>query len=233
MPRPGPRPAASRGLTCFLPRRRLRQTPAFCTSEARPPLQRHFQRGSVGAPASAAPLTVLAPALHAHPPPRPPPLPPGRGLQAGRAGRDGVHSSCTLLWSAADAAKNAVIKVGAGCCCFKPGWPMPLEDARAGDAACSAAASCCVCDGLPPPCPCALPRSRASMPVLRRRRSATPAATPSRPTSTRPAAGGWAMPGILLQAGAGVGQRQRRARTPLLAKRATPLHSLYPLTVGH
>lgn len=31
--------------------------------------------------------------------------------QAGRAGRDGVQSSCVLLWSAADAAKNAIIKV--------------------------------------------------------------------------------------------------------------------------
>ena len=32
-------------------------------------------------------------------------------LQAGRAGRDGVPSWCTLLWSSADAAKNAIIKV--------------------------------------------------------------------------------------------------------------------------
>lgn len=36
--------------------------------------------------------------------------------QAGRAGRDGVQSTCVLLWSAADAAKNAIIKV-CGC-----GW---------------------------------------------------------------------------------------------------------------
>ncbi|PRW18345.1 putative ATP-dependent DNA helicase [Chlorella sorokiniana] len=34
----------------------------------------------------------------------------GAGRLAGRAGRDGVQSSCVLLWSAADAAKNAVIK---------------------------------------------------------------------------------------------------------------------------
>lgn len=32
--------------------------------------------------------------------------------QAGRAGRDGVQSSCVLLWSAADAATNAMIKSG-------------------------------------------------------------------------------------------------------------------------
>lgn len=54
-------------------------------------------------------------------------------VQAGRAGRDGVPSSCILLWSAADASKNAIIKVqrraallllkrgqGPGCACRLP-----------------------------------------------------------------------------------------------------------------
>jgi superfamily II DNA helicase RecQ len=36
-------------------------------------------------------------------------------LQAGCAGRDGVPSWCTLLWSSADAAKNAIIKVCPTC----------------------------------------------------------------------------------------------------------------------
>lgn len=124
-------------------------------------------------------------------------------LQAGRAGRDGVQASCTLLWSAADAAKNAVIKVRSpgGCRLLVRGAEHRLGCARAASngmvrkllaraAGQSAGTKACFrpyC--VPPFC------SQASMRAPRRRRSATPAVTPSHPTSTHPAAGGGARPG--------------------------------------